>query len=211
MITPIMRGVRNMTGACAAVALPAAPGARTSSFFMQISTEAARQGVPVVYYDFENGRVLTRLYTRAGWTDLLPSWAWLQAGLEGSLGSSGSDARGTVGAYAGLPWLMAGVDLQLPSQHPIFGLQLHVPLRRAGLMRRGDLLRGGAVDRRWILVEQGGVPEPADQERQERQQRQEVDAALLGRQGEDREECQQPGIQVGVLRVPAPAAPRQAV
>ncbi len=96
---------------------------------------------PMAGYDFEDGRVLTRLYTRAGWTDLIPSWTWLQAGLEGSLGSSGTDARATVGAYAGLPWLQAGLDLQLPSQHPIFGLQLHVPLRRAGLMRRGDLLR----------------------------------------------------------------------
>jgi KaiC/GvpD/RAD55 family RecA-like ATPase len=32
------------------------PKAGKSCFFMQVSTEAARAGVPVIYYDFENGR-----------------------------------------------------------------------------------------------------------------------------------------------------------
>lgn len=32
------------------------PKAGKSCFFMQISTEVARRGVPVIYYDFENGR-----------------------------------------------------------------------------------------------------------------------------------------------------------
>jgi KaiC/GvpD/RAD55 family RecA-like ATPase len=38
------------------------PKAGKSSFFMQVSTEAARQGVPVIYYDFENGR--QKIYLR---------------------------------------------------------------------------------------------------------------------------------------------------
>ena len=39
------------------------PKAGKSCFFMQISTEAARAGVPVIYYDFENGRHKTYLRT----------------------------------------------------------------------------------------------------------------------------------------------------
>ena len=38
------------------------PKAGKSTFFMQVSTEAARQGVPVIYYDFENGR--QKIYLR---------------------------------------------------------------------------------------------------------------------------------------------------
>jgi replicative DNA helicase len=38
------------------------PKSGKSSFFMQVSTEAARQGVPVIYYDFENGR--QKIYLR---------------------------------------------------------------------------------------------------------------------------------------------------
>ena len=38
------------------------PKAGKSTFFMQISTEAARRGVPVIYYDFENSR--QKIYLR---------------------------------------------------------------------------------------------------------------------------------------------------
>lgn len=38
------------------------PKAGKSSFFMQVSTESARQGMPVIYYDFENGR--QKIYLR---------------------------------------------------------------------------------------------------------------------------------------------------
>jgi replicative DNA helicase len=38
------------------------PKAGKSCFFMQISTEMARKKVPVIYYDFENGR--EKIYTR---------------------------------------------------------------------------------------------------------------------------------------------------
>jgi replicative DNA helicase len=38
------------------------PKAGKSCFFMQISTEIARRGVPVIYYDFENGR--QKIYLR---------------------------------------------------------------------------------------------------------------------------------------------------
>jgi len=38
------------------------PKAGKSSFFMQISTEVARRRVPVIYYDFENGRM--KIYLR---------------------------------------------------------------------------------------------------------------------------------------------------
>jgi len=38
------------------------PKAGKSCFFMQLSTEAARQGMPVIYYDFENGR--QKIYLR---------------------------------------------------------------------------------------------------------------------------------------------------
>ena len=39
------------------------PKAGKSCFFMQVSTEAARAGTPVIYYDFENGRHKTYLRT----------------------------------------------------------------------------------------------------------------------------------------------------
>ncbi len=38
------------------------PKAGKSTFFMQISTEAARRGIPVIYYDFENSR--QKIYLR---------------------------------------------------------------------------------------------------------------------------------------------------
>jgi len=38
------------------------PKAGKSCFFIQISTEIARSGIPVIYYDFENGR--KKIYTR---------------------------------------------------------------------------------------------------------------------------------------------------
>jgi replicative DNA helicase len=38
------------------------PKAGKSCFFMQVSTEAARRGMPVIYYDFENGR--EKIYMR---------------------------------------------------------------------------------------------------------------------------------------------------
>ena len=40
------------------------PKAGKSCFFMQISTEIARRRVPVIYYDFENGRQKIYLRTR---------------------------------------------------------------------------------------------------------------------------------------------------
>lgn len=38
------------------------PKAGKSCFFMQVSTEMAKSGIPVIYYDFENGR--QKIYTR---------------------------------------------------------------------------------------------------------------------------------------------------
>ncbi|MEI6128052.1 MAG: DnaB-like helicase C-terminal domain-containing protein, partial [Pseudomonadota bacterium] len=38
------------------------PKAGKSCFFMQVSTEVARRGIPVIYYDFENGR--QKIYLR---------------------------------------------------------------------------------------------------------------------------------------------------
>lgn len=46
------------------------PKAGKSCFFMQISTEVARRKVPVIYYDFENGRHKIYLRTLVRWTDL---------------------------------------------------------------------------------------------------------------------------------------------
>jgi replicative DNA helicase len=39
------------------------PKAGKSCFFMQVSTEAAKRGMPVIYYDFENGREKTYMRT----------------------------------------------------------------------------------------------------------------------------------------------------
>ena len=45
------------------------PKAGKSSFFMQVSTEVASRKVPVIYYDFENGRqkIYTRTLCRLSW------------------------------------------------------------------------------------------------------------------------------------------------
>ncbi|RJQ86906.1 MAG: DNA helicase [Desulfobacteraceae bacterium] len=46
------------------------PKAGKSCFFMQISTEVARRKVPVIYYDFENGRHKIYVRTLVRWTNL---------------------------------------------------------------------------------------------------------------------------------------------
>jgi replicative DNA helicase len=46
------------------------PKAGKSCFFMQISTEVARRSVPVIYYDFENGRDKIYLRTLVRWTQM---------------------------------------------------------------------------------------------------------------------------------------------
>jgi replicative DNA helicase len=46
------------------------PKAGKSCFFMQISTEVARRNVPVIYYDFENGRHKIYLRTLVRWTSV---------------------------------------------------------------------------------------------------------------------------------------------
>jgi replicative DNA helicase len=53
---------RSMNGIRGINIMGGQPKAGKSSFFMQVSTEAARQGVPVIYYDFENGR--QKIYQR---------------------------------------------------------------------------------------------------------------------------------------------------
>jgi hypothetical protein len=51
-----MNGIRGIT------IMGGQPKAGKSCFFMQVSTEAARRGMPVIYYDFENGR--EKIYMR---------------------------------------------------------------------------------------------------------------------------------------------------
>ena len=52
------------------------PKAGKSCFFMQISTQIAQKGIPVIYYDFENGRYkiyLRTLVRISGLTEKKPS------------------------------------------------------------------------------------------------------------------------------------------
>lgn len=53
---------RSMNGIRGINIMGGQPKAGKSCFFMQVSTEAARRGMPVIYYDFENGR--EKIYMR---------------------------------------------------------------------------------------------------------------------------------------------------
>jgi len=93
---------------------------------------------PLVGYDFKREEVTARLFIDATRRRLFGP---LELTLEGAAGVSGSSFDAGVGAYAGIPWFLAGAEYNALDGGFDFGLILQFAGMRGGLLRRGDLIR----------------------------------------------------------------------